>query len=414
MVSQLSSRLLAGYSPEGSVRSGSSSPSSDGGGGGGNRKSVSESGQSGYSADKESDAAPMKPFIFNTKPPVQIDFHRKSKRAPTDFESREKRRKMDEENYVAFSVREDLKKGGLSYPTVRADRPRAIPLAKNLDMSRVTLLSSKSVSDSPFLTPARTPQANGTPDIVTAYGTLFNEVFKSATASYYATTSQSTKSSAGGSDAESTSSVSDSGSDDSTESKMVVISARLDDTLQPTKAKPKKKQQQAPALTSLIACPPSMSMTMEEAIGVCDAARIITTSSSDHTIVHTNAAYSQLTAIHLHTLKGRPLFDAVASGTPTRPLSLACCAAASSEGRHERIFAVCQKDKTQPHLQLSMKVTPIMPFTSSTTASSPAESAYVTHYCIDLIEDSGNVSGGDYVSSEEEDGVAPVHAMAIG
>ena len=62
-----------------------------------------------------------------------------------------KRRKIDELRFAASRVKEDLEKGGLPFPSIHANKPRALE-GFDIDMSCVRLLSAKNVSTSPFLT----------------------------------------------------------------------------------------------------------------------------------------------------------------------------------------------------------------------------------------------------------------------
>lgn len=98
--------------------------------------------QSGYTADEE-----KKP----TLPPVLIDFHKKYRAFGLSHKSDNKlakRSKLSEINYAAASVKKDLSKAGRTYPLQVTNRSRILP---NLDVSRVQVVSSKSLESSPFL-----------------------------------------------------------------------------------------------------------------------------------------------------------------------------------------------------------------------------------------------------------------------
>ena len=190
MVSSLTSRLLTDY----------------------NRSNESkESISSGYSADKESDSLGL--------PPVLIDLH---KRKLSCGAERSKRRKLSERDYDASKVTEDLEKAGLPVPPVMRLRPRVCP---SIDISKVTLLSSKSVEASPFLHNISVDY-----DMMTDFGNAYQELV-SQTAPMYAGCRARSQSSDNEDTTStcSTSSMSDA-SITSSSSSLLVIHARLDDT----------------------------------------------------------------------------------------------------------------------------------------------------------------------------------------
>jgi hypothetical protein len=119
-------------------------------------------GSSGYSAD-------MEQYLKQRTSPYNLDsimveqkektslsgidlVYQKGKNVPS--EDNDKRRKRDEMNYVASIVREELAKGGITFSSVfdrSTKRQRVFPPGTTIDMSGVTLLSAKDI-DSPFLT----------------------------------------------------------------------------------------------------------------------------------------------------------------------------------------------------------------------------------------------------------------------
>lgn len=232
MVSQLSSRLLSGYSTQSSSSSG-----------GGSNKGISN--QSGYSADKEQ---------HNTLPPVHIDLN--IKRKSTDGEVKTKRRKLNEMAFAAAMVKTDLARAGFSPQPLRLTSMLA------MDSSKVQIISASSVASSPFLTPSWTARN----DIVTDFGAAYAAAVKVSKFAYTTSPWNNGHVSPRDESELSTSSVSDTDSDDSQgSSPIIVINARLDDSVE---EKPK-----APYSTHFITCTPSASMSMEEAVGVCDSSR---------------------------------------------------------------------------------------------------------------------------------------------
>lgn len=262
MVSQISSRLLGGYASSGSGTSHASESSSNKGG------AISSG---GYSADKEGQQE------ASSKPPFNIDLrishHHKPKRSCSEADESTKRRRMNEMHFAASTVREDLARGGLVYPEIRATRPRAIPLAK-LDMTRVHLLSSKDVT-SPFLNPVtvcRNPSLAH--DLLTDFGSIYDYVLKSCAPAYFAPVITSRRGNSpfvAAEDSESTSSVSDTASDDSQGSAVLVIHSRFDDAIE-VKDQDQAKKSDGTASQIITFAP---TMAMDEALGVCEFSRLV-------------------------------------------------------------------------------------------------------------------------------------------
>lgn len=139
MVSELSARLLKGYSisyttakplAPGKCFSGSSSASS-----------------SGSSSDRESQNPSLEPRSLSDR---SSSINRTSSERVSNRDACFKRRKIDELRFAASRVKDDLEKGGLPFPSIHANKPRALE-GFDIDMSSVSLLSAKNVSSSPFL-----------------------------------------------------------------------------------------------------------------------------------------------------------------------------------------------------------------------------------------------------------------------
>lgn len=146
MVSELSKRLMGGSnshsfgSPHSSL-SGASRPPSD------SSSTLSSSSSISDAMDSRMpivDVPQSSPFLSETK--IEND----------PLQERDncfKRRKIDELRFAASRVKEDLEKGGLPFPSIHINKPRALE-GYDIDMSSIQLLAAKSVSDSPFLTNA--------------------------------------------------------------------------------------------------------------------------------------------------------------------------------------------------------------------------------------------------------------------
>jgi hypothetical protein len=95
---------------------------------------------SGYAADR--DTPPLSPQG------VLFDLRSEKRTRVTDESTQKKRRRVSEQNFNASNVKNDLAKAGRAYPSLVTSRSRIIP---HLDMSGVKIVSSASVSASPFL-----------------------------------------------------------------------------------------------------------------------------------------------------------------------------------------------------------------------------------------------------------------------
>jgi hypothetical protein len=254
MVSQLSARLLGEHSIASSTSSHESCDEQD------MQNGSQADSSSGYSADKEGSVMGLTPVL--------IDFNTKRKRKSTTDQSRSKRPRVDEQNFCAATAAADLARAGRPYPKVMTERSRIIP---NLDLSGVNLVSAKSVASSPFLHTASSNSSSGSYDFLTDFGAAYTDLFAQTSASYQPSivTPRRIKSPTGteGDDVASTSSVSDTGSDDS---HATASPARLDDSFKKENRLLAEKKHQA---THVITFPPSVSISLDEAIGVCGSSR---------------------------------------------------------------------------------------------------------------------------------------------
>lgn len=224
---------------------------------------------SGYSADKESSSAGVV-----MPPPCLIDLNPKNKhKLPSNEDEVSKRRKIREQNYDATLVRADLDKAGHAYQPLMRLRPRINP---NIDISMAKhSYSSEKDEKFPFL---REPADHGMCEDLTDFGQTYMDLLAAARPLYDKPTTNrgvsavsrgrsSSDADAGSSDG-TTSSVSDNESDD-TRNSIQVVNARLDDGLPEVTEEPPQLQR----TTQIISCPASSSLSMEEAVGVCDRNR---------------------------------------------------------------------------------------------------------------------------------------------
>lgn len=255
MVSNLTSRLLGSHR----IRSGKSADNQSAKA---NMQNDSGSG-SGYSTDRRSSSSAP-------SPPILIDLQHKQKRDPSNAEDTSKRRKL-ELTFTATSARADLARAGRAYPKIMTVRSRIAP---SIDISQVQLVCAKSKEESsPFLHSTSSAWSHARYDILTDFGSAYRDILSQSRAAYaYQPSGVVTpnRSKSPLSETTSASSLSDIESDDShCSSSIVVVHARLDDSLGVEESTGRLEQR----ATKFIACPPSMAMRMEEAVGVCDASR---------------------------------------------------------------------------------------------------------------------------------------------
>lgn len=143
MVSELSARLLKGYS----ITYSTSSPKT---GAESYSDFSSSSSSAGLSSQTESWTQKQEPVdaVSSSIPPRTLE---ERDEGLSNREACFKRRKIDELRFAASRVKKDLEKGGLPFPSIHAKKPRALE-GYDIDMSHIQLLGAKAVADSPFLT----------------------------------------------------------------------------------------------------------------------------------------------------------------------------------------------------------------------------------------------------------------------
>jgi hypothetical protein len=320
--------------------------------------------------------------------------HVKHKRSfASDGNERTKRRKSNEEQYAASVAKEDMKKGGVTIRPIETERSR-IALGK-VDMSRVKLVRSKEL-ESPFLVPASPHMASIKYDFTAE--SVYNTLINSCRRAYElldaidtdAIESDSSDSTSSFSDVES-----DFGQAGWKRDPAVIIKPRVEDTIRPATTNVSEPCPSTMFVEQQTSPPPEVSMTMDEALTVCKFSRcvaiectvsfayltgpsltlcfshrLMTLAVSPYTVVHSNAAYGQLTGLSSANILGKPLFNSLGdSNAPT----LARCAESSAAGKDVE-FSILGND-SKP-IECHMKVTPIV--------SSVHSSLKVTHYAVDL------------------------------
>ena len=226
-----------------------------------NASSISAEGNStsvgGYSADREGTGRPPSHFYFRVK-------HKRN--VTSDSSERAKRNKISaEQHYAAHVAKDDIARAGLAVPVLRAKSrgPRAISLGK-VDTNKVSLVFAEEVAASPFLIPTTLERSSTKIKhhcFTADFGNVYNELLDSCRNAYCGVDDEAS---------DSTSSVSDTDSDGAfTSSKSRASNPRIDDSLATVEPVAQLSTLNAEAVSH----PPSLLMTMEEALAFSKCSR---------------------------------------------------------------------------------------------------------------------------------------------
>lgn len=265
MASELSKRLMRGGLSPSSSAEGLSKPSSE----------DTNSTLSSWSDNSDFETRES-PFPARIENPLE------------DRENCFKRRKLDELTYAASRVKEDLEKGGLSFPFIHTDKTHTLD-GTAVDMSSVRLLGAKSVANSPFLTPF---VGGGKRDFQSTcdFGQLFSETQKAYSKRWV----QDVQADWGDrSSAESLSS-------DSECSLAIDIPPRLDDALDKPSTGESLNNNANKSAANM------KPITMGAALGNTSEPRLVTLSFAPFLVINVNSAYIRMTGIEAKDVLGRP------------------------------------------------------------------------------------------------------------
>jgi len=292
-----------------------------------------------------------------------------------------KRRKVDELQFAASRVKEDLAKGGLSYPALDTSLRHHLDLENIEDATRgVSRVCAKSVSESPFLYKS-TVNCSAMASM-SDYGSLFSATFDS----YGSSSTKSSSSNSGGatyvsnSDVGSICSLSSERSSDAS-----FIAPRLEDALNNKKVKMEEtrelKEQMAataPQRRAIYSNP----ITIRDAFENSDEARIVTLSFAPFLVVHVNPAYTRSTGLSPANILGKPFHEVIED-----PSCKANTAKASSlTSLHERVTSfVHSGSKGDSESTFSVNVAVVGPEPSDHPSSHLDHKSF-THYMISLAE----------------------------
>lgn len=311
MVSSLSSRLLAGRgdcaSRASSKDHGSPQHKRTIGGSIKTRKGFNndknESTVSGYSADREGPSS--------YPPVVSINLHSKSRSSTlVDALRCPKRRKKNEMQFTATTVKADLARAGKDFKPVKKDLERSTILGDmNIKINdHVRLVHSNEISES--LTP---PSKIGKKTTITDYTALINAVSafypcKSTQMSDMKSFEPTPPAGQNAWSEPSTSSVSDTLSDsgsDNTNNQAATISPLLEDSLDTNRKHSMTRQKISKAVIKKPNAVSSVSsgVTLTKIFQLSKTARVVVNSFSPFSIVHANAAF--------HRLSGKKASDKV-------------------------------------------------------------------------------------------------------
>lgn len=329
-----------------------------------------------------------------------------------DVEDRVTRRKTNDLVYDAANAKLNLKRAGRPFLLVGASttttttthRSRIAPF---IDLSQVRLIYSsptETAADEPFslMTSTTKSACLGRYDILTDFGAAYQQMIHETSAAYRLTVSSPCRSNSPASESSATSSntssdtssssLSDTESDDSCReggqrgggsvATILVTTARLDDN--PKIGSDFSKFHRENPRTHCISCPTTASISMEEAIGVCESPRLVTLSSPPYTVVFCNAAFAASTGFSSDETLGKSLHDLVApflqnddhhnhhahdddDKEEREPICLESCAASSSAGidtsvclHHTREFDELRNNNNNNNNKCGMKVLPII------------------------------------------------------
>jgi hypothetical protein len=259
MVSDLSARLLNGSTASCSAANGEV-PSPP--------PFPHPSSESGYSADGSSNEGP--PLGL-----VNLLVKHKHDDPTTAGGEHAKRRKINERQFKASNAKEDLVRACLPVPKLHADRPRALAVSKNVDMSGIKHVFSKTVEASPFLAPVNEYGVTSFQFDADA-GQAYQDVVQICHFAYGAPHRRTTRES----DSESlTSSLTETEESDGSQTNLaslLVIQARVEDALE-VKSDPVKPPEAFASRQHSVACPSSLTISLEEALAVSQSARYVYT-----------------------------------------------------------------------------------------------------------------------------------------
>lgn len=227
-------------------------------------------------------------------------FSPQSKKRVNHVETQAKKRRIDELNFQAANVREDLKESGIQCLPGLFGRSRALPVG-SVDMSSVKLVvRSKGQpcheATSSKLPADQVPCTNTYSDLLYACQSFYkiNGPITDVNADVYHDRAPSATSTI--TTSESVTSTSDGDSD-----LELIIPARLKERTSKEKASVVKKEQNELNLEPLS----SPCLSLEDALHNKESATLIVGARFPHAIIHVNAAFSKLTGISSEELIGR-------------------------------------------------------------------------------------------------------------
>eukprot|EP00536_Pseudo-nitzschia_multiseries_P003940 jgi/Psemu1/284745/fgenesh1_pg.63_\ len=358
MVSSLSSRLFAGSrgssssnaSPQNKRNASGSMKSRNGLANDKNDSSVS-----GYSADRDCPSYP---------PVVSINLHSKSKASfRGEALACPKRRKKNEMQFVANTVKADLARAGKEFKTVDKNLQRSTIL-KDLNINlknHVRLLHSSDVTQS--LVPSSDVVQKST---IAEYAALINMVsgfypskpsrmsdiksFERALPAGQNIWSEPSSSSV-------SDTLSDSGSDNTNNSLPPLLEGSLDPSIKQVKKKDRVITTADPSnnISSV-----SNAITMTEILQLSKTARVVTESSAPFSIIHANAAFHRLSE-KKSPLIGTPFFTLLDPETTEENFSLASLMTSPTQGGEHKLCLPPRSpvDESEPVI-CKVRVSPVL------------------------------------------------------
>ncbi|CAB9522982.1 expressed unknown protein [Seminavis robusta] len=314
------------------------------------------SANSGYSADGSSAAA-------TNSPPVYIGFRGANKK--DDGVTQSNRREATELSFRASRAKEDLKKGGLPIPKIQIEASRSLEGCK-VDMSKVKLVTAKSVSQSAFL-------IDKTKYVVPQCAQEYNRLFVATYQSYEKNDASQWDSS--------TSSVTSSESEDanSMPPPALVLPPRLEDALKANETL-KRRNNSGRSKRKRVSddnAPKLKHVTVNDALEASLDARVVTLSLAPYIVVHVNTAYTRLTGFSSATVLGKPLVDCL---SPSCKDWIKCSVATHPiSALHDRVAPIRAKGTNKHDCCCRLQATLVGP---QLEGKKEVDTSSVTHYAV--------------------------------
>lgn len=294
-----------------------------------------------------------------------------------------KRRKKNELQFAAASVKADLARAGIVFPEMNknSENTRLLGDDVNISLKGVRLMHSNYIRN-PLISSNVSAQCSAFDYAALAIAcresypdhcSQVKHLEKSFTASP-ATQDSNT----------STSSVSDSASESAdcngnAANRPLIISPLVEDCLESGK---RKRAAYGGAETCHVVACAANAVTMGEMLQLSKKARLVASSCSPFTIVHANAAFIRFSGIPADKILGSPFSSLLDAETNNQSSSLRDCMLSSSTGHHKKLML--RAEPSAKKVESVFKVSPIVARKTETS-----EVATATHFAVECTDPNG-------------------------